>query len=260
MAPPLRPETKTKLVYFALGFAAALVLSVVLIALPLAPSGSSASSSQPSVVGHSAAVSNATTVTTPEFNVVSGSLILLFVSWVNVEAGGGMPSAIGDSLGDSYHEIASTNFIYNHTEALYAANMTSSASTDAAYVSFAGGQAPAGGSVASVDISHASLSSIEASAVQFGEGPTATVAVNATHSGSLFVLGVAGRGVSGPFTAGTSETLLDTGTGVGGPFEDGVGYGTFVISSTSSALVLSANLNTPTWWIAVGVSVVLSTS
>jgi hypothetical protein len=194
-------------------------------------------------------------VTTPSFSVTPGSLDLVFVSYINELAGGGSPQSVNDSLHDSYTLLATTGLTLNHTEALYAADVPTGSPDLTVSVTFGGGMAPQGGSVATVDVANTTLSAVDGVSWNTGLVGPANVTVATGHAGDLFLLGAAGRGVSGPYTAGAGETLLDTGTSTSGPFEDGTGYGTFSIASTSTDLTLSANLNVSTWWDAVGVAV-----
>jgi hypothetical protein len=50
-------------------------------------------------------------------------------------------------------------------------------------------------------------------------------------------------------------TLLDTGTNTSGPFLDGTGYGTFTTTSSTTSVLLSADLNVATGWDAIGIAI-----
>jgi len=210
-------------------------------------------SGPPAVVSHAAVVNNLTTVTTPVLPAPAGSLVVVFVSYCNYEVGGGYPSFVTDSLGDYYTLYLSTNFDLNHTEALYV-GVVSAGTALTVSVTFAAGEAPMGGSVAAVDLSNATIGTIDAVDANYGVAGPANVTFTTAHSGDLVLFGAAGRGASGPYSASAGETLLDTGTGTAGPFEDGVGYGTFEEVASSSMITASANLNTPTYWEAIGIA------
>lgn len=270
-------RANVKLVYLVVGIAVGFVLGAVLpgvfTAVSTHPSttssGGGSSPPTPStsvcklpppaeklrVVGCSGVVADSSTVVTPAFNVTTGSLLLVFVSYVNAEIGGGYPQLVTDALGDTFLAITSTGTSLNHTEALYAAAPPSSDARFTVSVSFSGGATPQGGSVAAVDVANATVDSIEAVVPNFGFSAPAMVSVLAKHAGDLFLLGAAGRGMSGPYSAASGENLLDTGTATAGPFDDGVAYGTFETATNSTEVTLSANLSTSTYWEAIGVAI-----
>jgi len=209
----------------------------------------------PSIYSCVGTVGNETTTTTLPFNTTAGSLLLVFVSYCNVQIGGGFPSAISDSLGDSFALVTTTGGALNHTETLYATNISSASLNVTVSVTFIGGATPQGGSVAVIDVSKANLTSIDQSGWNTGVIGSANVTLTTSHPGDLFLLGAAGRGVSGPYGPGPNMALLDTGTATAGPFFDGIGYGTFETVSTDTTVNLSATLNYPTYWEAVGVAI-----
>ena len=209
----------------------------------------------PRVVGCAGVVEDSTPVSTMPYNVTAGSLNLVFVSYVNILAGGGGPESVTDSLGDVYYSITGTGTSLNHTETLYATNVSTTESGFSVTVVFGGGATPQGGSVGAVDVANATLGSIDGAASNTGDSAVANVSVSTTRSGDLFLLGTAGRGVSGPYSPWPGESLLNTGTNTSGPYQDGTGYGTFAMGSAATDVTLAAYLNVATGWDAVGVAV-----
>lgn len=266
MSTPVTSEQNLRWVYLAVGGGIGLVIGLVLSGAFLgSPSrGGTFPSSAcppptvvagPTVVSCSGIVGNSSSVTAPPVRALGGSLLFVFVSYVNFQIGGGAPTTIADSVGDSYFLLASTGYLLNHTESIYVTSLVSADPKLTVSVSFAGGVTPQGGSVAVVDVADATLSSIDTVSSNAGVAGPASVTVVAKHTGDLFLFGCAGREVSGPYTPGAGETLLDTGTADAGPFQDGVAYGTLESTSTNSVVILSANLNTPTYWEAIGVAI-----
>lgn len=255
MSIPAQPASQSRTAILVSGIAVAIAVALVLW-IVLSPSSSS-SSSPPgySIVGHTGVVNNETPVQTSPISVVGGSLVVLFVSWVNVMAGGGGPTSISDSLGDAYTYVTSSGYAYNHTEAVYVADVIVASSSFVVTIPFTGGATAQGGSIAVVDVANASVTGIDGTVWVFGDGATATVGLTTNHTGDLVLLGAAGRGVSGPYAAVGDETLLDTGTATAGPFQDGVAYGTFSTTASGTSVELSASLSTPTYWVAVGVAI-----
>ncbi|HEY1197561.1 MAG TPA: hypothetical protein VGG32_02380 [Thermoplasmata archaeon] len=261
MSSPVSTAQSSKWVYLAVGVAVGLVFGFLLSGV-LSTSSSPGSSTTspppagvPATVSHTGVDTNATPVLTSPFDAPAGSLVLLFVSYINYEAGGGSPQLVTDSLGDPYTLLSTTGSALNHTESLFATTTASSDASLVATVAITGGATPQGGSVAAVDVSNANLGSIDSVSWNTGSGGTAAVTLTTSHSGDLFLFGAAGRGVSGPYSAGSGETLLDTGTADSGPFEDGTGYGTFTIMSSATTLPLSADLNQATFWDAIGIAI-----
>ena len=235
---------------------AAVVVAVALGAVyALGGFATSSTLASPEVVAHTGLVNNDTPVQTTPISVAQGSLLVLFLSWPNAIVGGGYPVSITDSLFDIYHLEVSTSYATNHTEAVYAASPALANSSLVVTVTFAAGATPMGGSVSVVDVSHANLSSIDGTYWDDGFGPTAGISVVANHTGDLVLFGAAGRGVSGPFTAGPGATLLDTGTGTSGPFQDGTGFGTLSAVASGTTIQITASLNVPTGWVATAVAI-----
>ena len=267
---PPRNNPNARTLLLVVGIAAAIIVEAFLV-VAVAPSFSGGTSSTsppassrcsppsfsvgPRVVSCAGVVENATPVSTLPVSVRAGSLSLLFVSYINFEDGGGAPSLITDSLGDSYSLLTTTGQALNHTEDLYAADIASSDASFVASVTWGGGKTPQGGSVAFVDVNNSTTTSVDGVGWNAGFGATASVNLSTSQSGNLFLFGSAGRGVSGPYSPGLGESLLDTGTATSGPFEDGTGYGTFAVASTARSVTLSANLNVATGWDAIGVAI-----
>jgi hypothetical protein len=245
----------------AIGVAVIVVVAAVLV---LAYWGSTSSSTgcpssgcspSLSVASFAGAVNNTPTIQPSPVRVPADSLVFVFVSYVNALVGGGEPQWVNDSVGDSYALVTTTALELNHTESLYVTAVAESVSSLTVSVTFIGGRTPQGGSVAVVVVAGAVDEAIDGERQSIGTGAVASVSLPTEHTGDLCVLGVAGRGVSAPFTAASGETLLNTGAGTSGPFEDGTGYGTFSTVGPTSSTVLSAHLNTPTGWDAIGVAV-----
>lgn len=253
MSMPARSTWSLRRGILVAGIAVAVAVALVLWVVFTGPSSSTTPG--PGVASHTGIVNSATPVQTSPISVASGSLVVLFLSWVNYLAGGGGPTTITDSLGDSYSYVTSSGLTYNHTEAVYVANLAAASSSFFVTVMFTGGDTAQGGSVSVVDVAHANETDIDGTNWAFNQGATASVTVVTTHTGDLVLLGAAGRGVSGPYSAVGGETLLDTGTATAGPFLDGVAYGTFATTESGGSASLSATLNTPTYWVAIGVAI-----
>lgn len=229
--------------------AVAAVLGAILILTP------ASSHAAPTIVSHTGIVTNSTPVVTSPIDASSGSLVLVFVSYINEEIGGGTIQEITDSLGDQYTLLTSTGGLLNHTESLYAAALTISDAALAVSVKISGGATPQGGSVAVVDVANANMSSVDGLGELTGLSGPATILFTAGHAGDLCLFGAAGRGFSGPYAPGPGMTLLDTGTADAGPFQDGVGYGTFSTTSQNTTVTMSATLNYPTYWEGIGIAI-----
>lgn len=197
------------------------------------------------------------TTTTPPFSVASGSVVFLFVGYVNAVAGGGGVGQVNDTLGDSFTAIASTGLQQNHTEVLYVSSVIRSSASTTVTVGFVGGDTPMGGSVAAVDVVASSGQPVvNGTNTQTGSwSGTASVSVAADRTSALLLLGVSGMGRAAPFAKTGNETLLDTGTNTSGPWFDGTGFGTFSARPTGDATTLTATLNTPAEWGAIGVGI-----
>jgi hypothetical protein len=235
----------------AIVIAVALVL-VIVVGVLLA---GNSSCSGACVSAHTGVVIDSTPVQTSPITVSQGALVVLFLSWVNFLAGGGGPTSITDTLNDNYVLSTSSGTAYNHTGAIY---LTTAAGSDPSFVVtvlFAGGQATQGGSVAVAVVPGAGIGDVDGTGWAFGDGPVASVTLTTSHACDLVLLGTSGRGVSGPYAPGSGETLLDSGTATAGPFEDGIGYGTFSSVATGTSPSPSATLNTPTFWVAVGIAI-----
>jgi hypothetical protein len=197
------------------------------------------------------------TTTTPNFSVANGSVIFLFVGYVNSMIGGGEVANVTDTLGDSYSPVLSTDLAQNHSEVLYTSSPVEAVATTSVTVSFVSENPPMGGSVAAVDVVASSgLPVIDRT--DWTTGPwsgTASVSVATPETGELLLLGVSGMGRDAPFNATANETLLDTGTNTSGPFFDGTGFGTFSAVATGSITSISATLHTAAEWEAIGVAI-----
>ena len=221
-------------------------------------SGSSLSGSTGpvSVYSHAWAISTGPTTTTPWMSVLAGSVVYLFVGYVNVEIGGGYVAAISDTAGDTYSYVTSTGFAQNHTEDLYLSGSIVQNTTLDVSVSFSGGVTTMGGSVAAVDVAGTGTPTVDGVYSGSGVGGAASVQVKTNTSDDLLLLGVSGQWKDAPFTPATGETLLDTGGNTAGPFEDGMGFGTFSASEVGTSAVLSAQLNNSAVWNAIGLGIV----
>ena len=235
--------------------AAIVVVIIVVVVFVFGRFTSSTTSTAPTLYGHAGAVNNNTPVQAPPIPVASGSLIVVFLGWVNGLAAGGNTVSISDSLFDDYHLAVTSGLAYNHSEAVYVASPATASTSLVVSVQFEGGALRQGGSVAVIDVSNANLASVDGTNWSTGDGPTAIIALDTNHSGDLVLFGAAGRGVSGPFTAASGETLLDTGTGVSGPAQDGSAFGTFSAKANGSAIVLTAGLSVPTYWVTVAIAI-----
>jgi len=195
--------------------------------------------------------------TTPSFGVATGSVIFLFVGYVNPAIGGGEVGNISDTLGDTFTLVVTIGAPQNHSEDLYVSSAIRTSGSTSVTVSFVGGDTPMGGSVAAVDVVASSgLPVVDQTGTQTGSWtPTASVSVATPDAREIVLLGVSGMGRAAPFTATAGETLLDTGTNTSGPFLDGTGFGTFLAPPTGSVTSLSATLNTPAEWEAIGVGI-----
>jgi len=198
------------------------------------------------------------TTTTPTVNVAAGSMIFLFVGYVNPEIGGGFIAAVSDTAGDSYIEVATTGTAQNHTEVLFVAGPVRKTNNLSASVTMAGGATPMGSSVALVDVTGPGGLIIEGLATQSGVGGLASVGLATNQSSDLVLLGVSGQEKDSPFAPASGETLLDTAGNTTGPFEDGMGFGTFSASPTGNLTSLSASLENPAVWNAIAVGVGLA--
>ncbi|HYA54027.1 MAG TPA: hypothetical protein VEG42_00295 [Thermoplasmata archaeon] len=251
-----RSPARTLLTVGAVAVALFLVLFVVVLATPSGPSSSSPPPSTSGVLSHTGVANNDTPVTTAPISVTAGCLVVVFVGYVNYLAGGGSVASLGDSLSDSYTLVTSTGFAYNHTESVWVTETTVASTSFVVSALIDGGATPQGGSVAVVVFAHATVNSIDGANWATGDGALASVALPVNHSGDWVVSGFTGRGVSGPFSPGSSQSLLDTGTATGGPFQDGVAYGTFVSTIASAGVAsVSASLNVPTYWVAIAVAI-----
>jgi hypothetical protein len=197
------------------------------------------------------------TTTTPTVRVVAGSVALIFVGFVNTEIGGGRVSSVSDNLHDKFSLVATTDFLQNHTQDLFATQPIAANGSLRVTVSFAGGDTLMGGSIALVDVVASSgTPAIDTVAMASGTwSGTALVNLTTTHSRDLLLLGVSGLGRDAPFAPGGGETLLNTGTNTSGPWEDGTGYGTFSASEHAKSATLSAALATPAEWTAIAVGI-----
>jgi hypothetical protein len=195
--------------------------------------------------------------TTPSFDVARGSALFLFVGYVDPSIGGGEVGNITDTLGDVFTRVISSGLAQNHSEDLYVSSVVRASAATSVTVSFVGGDTPMGGSVAAVDVVASSgRPVVDGTGVQTGYwSGTASVSVTTGGTDDILLLGVSGMGRAAPFTAAANETLLDTGTNTSGPFYDGTGFGTFSAHATGSVTSLSATLNTPAEWEAIGVGI-----
>jgi len=209
-----------------------------------------------SVYSHTSAVNSGPTTTTPSVSVRAGSAVYVFVGYVNGEIGGGSVSSIGDTAGDSYHLVASTDGAQNHTEDLYVSAPVPRNTTLSLSATFSGGDTTMGGSVALVDVAGSGTPFVDGFSTQSGTwGGTASVNLSTNHLNDLLLLGVSGMGRGAPYVAAAGETLLDTASNTTGPFEDGTGFGTFMASESGTSALLSATLATPAEWEAIGVGI-----
>ena len=203
--------------------------------------------------------------TTPALRVLAGSVVCVFVGFVNEEIGGGYVSWIGDSTRDDYNLVNSTYSDQNYTEDLYVSapipeNTTLNVWVDFAAESFGAGSAPVGGSVAAVDVVGSGLPTVDGANVQTGaSGDNASVNVTTAHANDLLLLGVAGPGGDAPFAATAGETLLDTGSNTSGPWADRTGFGSFSALESGTTARLVATLAAAGAWTAVAVGIHLPT-
>jgi hypothetical protein len=199
--------------------------------------------------------SPADTTTTPTVNVLGGSVVFLFVGYVNPLIGGGEIVSITDTAHDSYSFRASTELATNHTEALYTSGPIVATTTLNVTVTMGGGATPMGSSVALIDVNGSSAPQPDGIATQSGVGVGASVSLFTNHTGDLILLGVSGQEKDSPFSAGAGETLLDTAGNTTGPFEDGMGLGTFTATATAKGTSLSATLANAAVWNAIAVGI-----
>ena len=207
-----------------------------------------------SVYSHAAIVTSGPTTTTPSVRVLAGSVVYLFVGYVNSLVGGGYPSNITDTLGDSYVAVTSTGVPENHTESLYETGPIVENVTLNVSVTFAGGATTMGGSVALVDVAATSgVPTVDEFNTESGSGGIASVVINTAYVGDVLLFGVSGQQKDSPFVPGVNETLLDETNNTSGPFEDGESIGTFNATEVGSAALLSAVLAHPAVWNAIAV-------
>ena len=204
--------------------------------------------------------SGAGVTTTPPFSTAHGSVIFLFVGYVNSAAGGGYVASVNDSLGDAFTLVAATGSPENHTEDLYVSGPTVSSTAVTVSVAFAGGGTIMGGSVAAVDlVAINGTPAVDNVNMDYGSwSGTACAVLSTSHSGDLLLLGVAGMGRDAPLAPVGNETLVDTGTNASGPWFDGTGFGIFSEPETGSPTLLAATLRTPAAWNAIAVGVYAS--
>jgi hypothetical protein len=207
------------------------------------------------VHSHAWGISTGPTTSTGSMSVPAGSDVFVFVGFINARIGGGSISSITDSSGDAYAQVATTGFANNHTESLFLAKDVPAASALTVSVSFAGGAATQGGSVAAVDVVGAAGSPINVKAKDSGVGSVASVGLETTSSGDLFLLGVSGQAKIANMTAGNHEHLLNTAGATAGPFTDGEGFGTFTAKGETGVFALAAGLDHAAVWngIVVGI-------
>lgn len=208
----------------------------------------------PEVTGHTGVVSDQSTVTTPPVGAPSYDVVIVFVSYVNGEIGGGSLQVIQDSASDYYFLLDSTGYALNHTEDLYATSVATTQAALTVSVTFSGGATAQGGSVAVAVVANVNLSSIDALAENTGTSGMASVSMTAKHNSDLVLFGVAGRLYSGPYSAGPGELVLNSGGGTAGPYTDGIAYGIYESSSSSLAVTPTAGLNLTTYWEAIGLA------
>jgi hypothetical protein len=191
-------------------------------------------------------------------SVLAGSVVYLFVGYVNAEIGGGYVTSISDTAGDTYSIVTSTGYAQNHTEDLYISEPVPQNTTLTVSVSFYGGATTMGGSVAAVDVAGTGTPTVDGVYSESGVGGIASVGVQTNTSNDLLLLGASGQWKDAPSTPATRETLLDTGGNTAGPFEDGMGFGTFSATESGTAAGLGAQLNNSAVWNAIGVGIFIA--
>jgi len=218
---------------------------------PSTPTGAT-----PSVTGFGADAGSNPTIATSTFDAPAGSTVFVFAGYINSLIGGGDVASVEDSAGDSYALVATTGFSENHTESVF--ETTTTGSTDLSVsASFTGGDTPMGGSVAAVAVAGPDSVAIAGVCPTSGDsGDAYTVVQDNATAGALYLLGVSGQEKDAPFTGVAGESRLDTGNATAGPWGDGIGYATFSSNSAATSQNLSASLNLPAVWNAIGLALV----
>ena len=253
--PPTIGRTEILVGVVVVAVVAALVIVGVLVATGILFPLPREAASPAQVHSHAATVGAGPATTAPAVDAPAGSVIFLFVEYVNSQIGGGAISSVEDSEADLYTPVASTGFMANHTEVLYLADVASARPALRVTVTLSGGITLQGCSVAVVDVVGASGDLPTEFRVASQVSATAGVSMVAARSGDLLLLGVGGREYAAPFSAGPGETLLDTGGAVAGPFTDGVGFATLSTLATVGDAFVGAELNTSGVWNAILVEV-----
>jgi hypothetical protein len=220
------------------------------------PNGPSVEADSISVHSHAWAAGSTETVVTKPIPVEAGSTLLVFVGFVGAAVGGPESATVCDSAGDSFFLQTSTSeFSSNHTELLFLGLDAAGGAAVSFAANFSDTSAPAGGTMAVIDLaspSPLSLSNLIAGS-EVGDNGTSGVPMNA-NGPSFLVLGVSGQGNDGPFGALGTEVLLDTnGYYDAGPWTDGESVGSMISTTTSGPVDPSASLAVPGVWTAIAV-------
>lgn len=211
-----------------------------------------------SVYSHAWAESDDDSAVTPALPVAANSTLLVFVGYVGPTIGGPAAASVCDSSGDVFvSDTPSTPNFTNHSAQLFVAFNASAGSNVFVAAAFADTSAPAGGTLAVVDVSGGSATTLSEIGVGSNNGVGTDASVYLNVSGpSLLVLGLSGQGGDGPFIPGPNENLLDT-TGYfdAGPWTDGESFGTMVGSSSLVGAELTATLQKPYVWNGIAVEI-----
>ena len=219
-------------------------------------SGPSTEASSISVHSHAWAAGATAIVVTQPIPVEAGSTLLVFVGFVGASIGGPEGATVCDSAGDYFFLQTSTSeFSSNHTTFLFLSFDAAGGGAVSFAANFTDTAAPAGGTVAVIDLASPSPLSLAKLTAGSEVGDNGTSGVPMTAAGPSFVvLGVSGQGDDGPFGTAGTEVLLDTnGYYDTGPWTDGESIGSIVGSTSGGSVDPSANLAIPGVWDAIAV-------
>jgi hypothetical protein len=199
--------------------------------------GAPAGAAVPQIVAHTGTVAPGPSVTTSAIDASPGSLLLVFVGFVNPSIGGGLVLSISDSDGDSFTLQNSTGADQNHSEELY--YTTTQGGSVQVNVTFGDADVTIGGSVGVVDISGAATLAFAGFGQFSGPGGAVQTHLGACSASDLFLLGVSGQARMLPFVGVQGAELLDSGAADAGPWTDGIGFGTFSATAANGGLDFS---------------------
>jgi hypothetical protein len=213
-------------------------------------------STGPKVHSHAWGISAGPVTSTGKFDVAAGSDIFVFVGYINGIIGGGRITAVNDSAGNSYHLVATTGLVNNHTQTLYMAKDVAAASGVRVSATFGYGDTVQGGSVAAIDVvGTAGSHPIDVKKMFHGTKDFGYTALDTNATGNLYLIGVSGQAKIANVTAGYHERLLNTAGADAGPFEDGEGFGTMTTSGETGVFAVGFGMENAAVWSAIVVGI-----